>query len=98
LQDNAARRIDEIESIAKEKDNQNRINLLNKQKEVDKKSKQTLMLAGFLIIVVLTGSVIILLNRYRLRKKNITELPASQKRRKLRNDRRIVHFEKRFMS
>jgi signal transduction histidine kinase len=74
LQDNAARRIDEIESIAKEKDNQNRINLLNKQKEVDKKSKQTLMLAGFLIIVVLTGSVIILLNRYRLRKKNITEL------------------------
>jgi len=33
-----------------------------------------------------------------MRKKNITELPAKQKRRKLRNDRRIVHFEKRFMS
>lgn len=74
LQDNAAKRIDEIASKSKERDHQNSIRLYKKQQEVDRKNKLTILLIGLLIILFLAGLIIIQLNRYRLKQKNIKRL------------------------
>ena len=79
LKDNVAKKIDKMESNAKEKENQNRIDLLKKQKEVDRKSNQNLLLFGLLIIIAMAGIIVILFNRYRMRKHNIAELEKWRK-------------------
>jgi len=74
LQDNATRQIDEMAAKAKEKDQQNRIELFKKQQEIERKNKYTLLQTGSLIIIFLFGLVVALLNRNRLRRHNISEL------------------------